>query len=692
MAATAVTKVVPYQLSSSLAPTLTQLVLVEGPLGVGKRCLARSLQEPVRDGGGLFVEGSFLASQCASSYHASSNPEQAYNVAVSLQSPVFLGDVVRNVALSLDANDWDTLATGPPALLQYFTNPLESWPRFPKMMTALTEWRASWRETEGGGPERSHDALQSHWPSPPSSAILARFLGVVSTLWPLVMVMDRAHCANKESCSTLRKHLVDPETADFVSATKGLLMIWSCCNDAEMTEFMATFLSRCTANLDASGEEGHSTTEHGKCAWHNIELSNLTCTDTDPWIKEFLCREECPKDRIHPWSEFVYDYARGHPQRTRYILSIFKLRGWISRSDHTALPDLDRTHSCGELFRCTLEHQDALVQSVVLTVIAIRAGDEHAAVTLRVLDMVQQQSCAKALLVAEEHGLLESIHEYYQLTNQELQEEVYTLLTVSKRLQTHLWIGRRLWKHSDLELNDESMSSGDASLLPIIAQQLQLGSALVKDAQERNVIALIHWYAGKNAMKSSLFTRASAHFEFAISVLKYEAAWSKEPATWSKEPATWSIEHYASNLALYNNAAEAHFCLGDYLSMGRMVKTVLQNAVCFHDKLPAYTTLLFGRGAQFRHQEAVALALDLLKQLDRPVPANPTIVQVATEYIKVCWLLRGENDRYLASLPQATDSQQDCCHGNAKLCRCLFCGVFARMWSGGISSIAATHD
>jgi hypothetical protein len=395
------------------------------------------------------------------------------------------------------------------------------------------------------------------------------------SLWPLVMVMDRAHCANKESCYTLRKHLVDPETADFVSATKGLLMIWSCRNDAKMTEFMAAFLSRCTANLDASGEEGHSTTEHGKCAWHNIELSNLTRTETDPWIKEFLCREECPKDRIHPWSEFVYEYARGHPQPTRYILSIFKLRGWISRSDNTALPDLERTPSCGELFRCTLEQQDALVQSVVLTVIAIRAGDEHAAVTLRVLDMVQQQSCAKALLVAEEYGLLESIHGYYQLTNQELQEEVYSLLTVSKRLQTHLWIGRRLWKHSDLELNDESMSSGDdASMLPIIAQQLQLGSALVKDAQERNVIALIHWYAGKNALKSSLFTRASAHFEFAISVLKYEAAWSKEPATWSKVPATWSKEHYAINLALYNNAAEAHFCLGDYLSMGRMVETV----------------------------------------------------------------------------------------------------------------------
>jgi hypothetical protein len=178
---TAVTKVVP-QLSNSLAPTSTQLVLVEGPLGVGKRCLARSLQEPVQDGGGLFVEGSFLASQCASTYHASSNPEQAYNAAMSLQSPVFLVDVVRNVALSLDANDWDTLATGPSALSQYFTNPLESWPRLPKMMTALTAWRASWRETEGGGPERSHDALQSHWPSPPSSAILARFLGVVSTL------------------------------------------------------------------------------------------------------------------------------------------------------------------------------------------------------------------------------------------------------------------------------------------------------------------------------------------------------------------------------------------------------------------------------------------------------------------------------------------------------------------------------
>jgi hypothetical protein len=32
-------------------------------------------------------------------------------------------------------------------------------------------------------------------------------------------------------------------------------------------------------------------------------------------------------------------------------------------------------------------------------------------------------------------------------------------------------------------------------------------------------------------------------------------------------------------------------------------------------------------------------------------------VQVANEYIKVRWLLRGENDRYLASLPQATDSK-----------------------------------
>jgi hypothetical protein len=551
---------------------------------------------------------------------------------------VFLVDVVRNVALGLDANDWNLLMTGP-AISQNFTNPLEL-AEVTDMMTALTAWRASWLETKGGDWQRSHDALQSHWPSPPSSAILARFLGVVSTQWPLVVVLDRAHGADKESCSTLIQHVFGPETADFCSATKGLLMIWSYRNDVELSESLSTLLSRGSASLGSGEETGAAVGTF----WHTMELSNLTRTETDPWIKEFLHREESPEDRIHEWSDFVYECARGNPQQTWYILGILKSSGRLSRRDDTALPDLETSHSCSELYHRIVEQQDALVQNVVLTVIAIRAGDENAAVTQRVLDMVQQQSCASALLVAEEYGLLESIHGYYQLTSPELQEEVYSLLPVPKRLQLHLRIGRRLWKHSDLELSDESMSRGDAALLPFIAQQLQLGFALVEDAQERNVIALIHWYAGKNALKSSLFARASAHFEFAISVLQCEAAWSKE--------------HYAINLALYSNAAEAYFCLGDYLNMGRMVETVLQNAVCFHDKLPAYTTLLFGRGAQFRHQEAVALALDLLNQLDEPLPSNPTKVQIAMEYVKVRWRMKGENDRYLASLPPAADSKK----------------------------------
>jgi predicted ATPase len=333
----------------------------------------------------------------------------------------------------------------------------------------------------------------------------------------------------------------------------------------------------------------------------------------------------------------------GNPQRTWYTLWILKLHQVIPDGDYSELERLREvlSSSVDSLFRHIMGQQDALVQNVVETMIVLCSGDWRRQVTQRVLEMVLQQSCAGSLEVAKENRLLECIHGSYQLANQDLQETLYSQIPESKRSKLHLRFGRRLWKYSDLDLNDESMNNSDAALLPIIAQQLQRGFSLVEDAQEKRVIALIHWHVGKKAMQSSQFTQAAAHFEFAISVMNIDTAWSRD--------------NYNISLALYNNSAEAYFCAGDYFNMERAVNTVLEQANCFRDKLPVYYTLLFGRGAQFRQHEAVAIALDLLHQLDEPMPSNPTRMQLILEIVKTLRFLRRRTVRLLTNLSPATN-------------------------------------
>jgi hypothetical protein len=90
-----------------------------------------------------------------------------------------------------------------------------------------------------------------------------------------------------------------------------------------------------------------------------------------------------------------------------------------------------------------------------------------------------------------------------------------------------LRIGRRLWKNSCLGLYDEPTRDDDAGLLHVVAQQLQIGANVVSDREERNMIALILWQAGKKAMQSASFAKASLHFVSAISMLS-DKPWSAD--------------------------------------------------------------------------------------------------------------------------------------------------------------------
>lgn len=623
-----------------------RLLLLEGPHGVGKRSLAQSLQ---RADVGLFISGRFSKVDKASNWTSGGTgppkiPARHHSVSQS-QSALF--DAVRNLFDVMDETTLQTLVQDD-VLNKYFAAPsdLELIHEILAPMDRLHVLsRSPEREILGtamNGGIRSSSTNSAIPPFSPTlttprastTSILARLVGAVSTIIPLVVSLDHAEEACQDDLEALLGLLGSDSAVG--EATRGLLIVLSVNDDVEPCAALKALLARtnehCTSpklrNVD------------------KLVVTNLAWDDLYQWVQEWCRHSEILDDKeTRRLTDVVHRQTKGNPLHVHFLLQwLEKTQASSEGNVNTFLDTLSqnglpaRTDSVLSLFQMVLDLQDPLVQTVVDAAAALLECSPQCEITSHILEMVLQQPCIEETLAVEACHILDCQHGRYHFGSVALQTTAYQRIPASKRTLLHLRIGRRIWKNSSLP---ECLE--DVPMLFTVAQQLYAGVDLVTDAVERNMIVHIQWEAGKKAMQTGAFSIAASYFELAISILG---------------DTVWATETYDISLALYNGAAEACYSSGDFASMDRMLDAVFDKARSFQDKLQAHTTLVFANGSRNRYQEAVDTAFHVLNQLDEPLPLHPSKLDVFLEYQRLRCLLRGKSNRYFSGLPTATDSNK----------------------------------
>jgi predicted ATPase len=475
--------------------------------------------------------------------------------------------------------------------------------------------------------------------------MLVKLWQVVAAVIPMVLVLEQAHWANVESLQALESllHSCHPPPFEF----KGILVILCYAESTNSSDspVLTEFLSSMSfGGSDQNSLFGESDTVHYPAL--RISLNNLSKSDIIEWTADqwgLALRRES-HDVLQSVGNLIYDKSSGNPRFVTLLMTQLRSLCGSSLDDIRVEEWLEAIPSTtDDLFAWILQQQDTNVQNV-LDIIAVLAacgnsasssGDDVVDCTL--VGLVLQRSCQDDLATAHQCGLLilDLIGQTVRFPSPDLEAVAYSLIPESNRAVCHLKTGRRLWKNSSLGTSTE-----DSSIIFVVADNLQLGVGLCLDVDDLDGIAMIILEAGKQAMKAALFKMAVSYFEWAITAL---------------DDRLWSSACYDITLALFNCGSEAYYCIADFATMDRMLDSVFRHAKTLHDKIPAYTTLIYSYGARNRVGEAFTTAFDVLRSLGEPLPAQPSKQGMILEYLRTSHMLRGKTDRFFLNLPIATD-------------------------------------
>ncbi len=144
----------------------------------------------------------------------------------------------------------------------------------------------------------------------------------------------------------------------------------------------------------------------------------------------------------------------------------------------------------------------------------------------------------ESLAVAAERQFFIFAYDSYRWVHDEIEAAAYALVTSDQAQETHLAIGRRLWKSMDEEELKRNIF--------VVLSQLMRGVDLIQTQKERDAVASLCLWAGETAARSSTFRTALAYLDVGLELLG-EDQWR---------------EQYDLSIALHNLTAECAYCAG----------------------------------------------------------------------------------------------------------------------------------
>jgi PAS domain S-box-containing protein len=365
-----------------------------------------------------------------------------------------------------------------------------------------------------------------------------------------------------------------------------------------------------------------------------IVLAPLALEDVGTLVSDAL---HCEREHVRPLAELVQEKTGGNPF---FAIQFFTTlaeegllafdavaRAWqwdIHRIRTKSYTDNVVDFMSGKLRRLSAPTQHALKCLACL-------GNVARVATLALVQGETEEAIHTALWEALRAGLIFGQGNTYRFLHDRIQQAAYSLILEEHRAAVHLALGRALLAGTTADQLDENLFD--------VASQLNRGSVLLVDGNEKADVATINLRTGRRARESAAYASARTYFASGIALLDEE---------------DWGRRHEL-RFSLSLECAECELLCGSLEKAAQLIVELLQraasdiefsNASCLKINLHVLTG---------EHLLAIDSALGCLRLLGIDLPAHPTLEQVQAEYETVSQALDKRPIKNLIGLPLMTD-------------------------------------
>jgi predicted ATPase len=630
------------------------LVLISGPSGVGKTCLALSLEEQImKQDGGFLCRGKFDQATFCPFVHDGNQDETPIATQQTSHRPFVtaMTDLVQQILRrgdrdfinllqseleeALDSSEIQALETNIPCLYQITRPPSSLSPNKKQELDGDERWLSL------KGPDAEKRFVQ----------IFTKLCQTISNSLNqrnsrMVMLIDDLQWADTHSLQLLQKLLVTATSPTEASASnKGLMVICTARLDeiasddplalvlmsnheSEARDPLSTLLSELK-------QSGVNVTE--------IPLDNLTKSATHELLSSFF---KLPVTDTESLAQVVYHQTNGNLFYIMQFLSVLQGEGHLY-----VCPTMNRWKwNEQDILKTSLLKPKSIVTLLTQKILQLPDPEQHilrvaACLGGTIYDCLLEErvtytptSVQSALAtLKQQHGLITFDFDTRcgSFVHNRIQEAAYSLIPTSHRAAVHLDLGRQLWK----QLTPTDL---DTHLFTVVSQ-IQRGLHLLDDRIEKEDLAALMLRAGEKAVRMSSFADAANYFGTGIHLLGRRRGWKHQ---------------YALSLALHNAAAEVEYYNGNLERVDSLLADVFVNAKSLDHKLRAHITQIYSLGSRDDMKQALAQGLEVLKSLGVTFPRRPGKMYASFALSRCRRLFQTKSDDDIMNLPLMNDKRQ----------------------------------
>ncbi len=219
----------------------------------------------------------------------------------------------------------------------------------------------------------------------------------------------------------------------------------------------------------------------------------------------------------------------------------------------------------------------------------------------------------------------------YTFTHDRVQQAAYDRIPGKDRPAIHYRIGKLLLANLSENRDDDLIFS--------IVEHLNQAINLAQNSSEREHLAILNLRAGKLAKRKAAYSNGLALLKIGLHLLSSKS---------------WEYS-YDLTLELYSEAIEAAFMSTEPRLLEHWAQIVFEHGHNEQDKVTAYENLIQSLIGQDRQQEAIHIAIEILRKLGVKFPAKVHKGNLLLEYAWIRLLLLGRGPNDLDSLEQMQD-------------------------------------
>jgi PAS domain S-box-containing protein len=450
-----------------------EILLVSGYSGIGKSSLVNSIQQAVREQGGIFLSGKFDQFKRNIPYEMLAQAFQGFVLQIMGESENELSRW-RNAIHKAVGSNGQLLIDLVPAL---------------ELVIGKQPGAVELTSTE------AQNRLQ---------LVFDQFVRVFAQLeHSLVLFLDDLQWADAASLKLLEYLLSQPDM-------KHLLLIGAY-RDNEVDSTHPLMLSVASLRKRAG-------------IVHEIQLAPLMLTDMNRMISESLL---CTPERSKPLTELVFQKTAGNPFFTRQFLNtlyeekllvfdVQQTQGLAWQWDIGLIQAKGITDNVVELMVKKLQRLPKPSLDVLKCLACL--GNSASIGMLATVSGLTEKETEANLEEALHNGFLLRYSKTLKFAHDRIQEAAYSLIPHAHKAGLHLSAGRLLVAQLDSAAMD--------SLIFDVVHQFNRGIDLVSEAQERDRICRLNRLAGKKAKDSAAYASARDYLAQAIALLP-DDCWSQ---------------------------------------------------------------------------------------------------------------------------------------------------------------------